>query len=347
MKRFFPLLAAGVTLLACLSSCKKEPRNTEPLIDPWLRERTPVNLRLESQIGAAVITDDWRHDDVGSVMVTLVTGSLDLSAVKVIALDFAFPESGFCPTASIKAGDTVDLSSGSTSFVVTSCNGETRTYTIRFEAFVDTVEGTYSFVKNCCWVYGGNMASWGGTHIMSFEDKNWNFPNKNYAWEDDNVLTITCTGADAETGDTYGIIENNAGADGKYASFATNKWGNLSHFYRCIPEGKGTYFKKLSTGEITFKGTYVDENGATVDVEKTCTIWEAGAHGPLAEIYADDLAHGGADAKVLTIPDGQCAFAFKIPADTPGLVIKNDTAWDDVDKFVNFPKFFFVLAQKQ
>ena len=191
------------------------------------------------------------------------------------------------------------------------------------------------------------MASWGGTHIMSFSEKSWNFPNENYGWEDDNVLTITCTGADAETGDTYGIIENNAGADGLYASFATNSWGNLSNFYRCIPQGEGTYYKKASTGEITFTGSYTDENGAKVSVEKTCTIWESGDYGPLAEIYADDLEHGGSDAKVLSIPAGQMAFAFKIPADTPGLVIMNDTEWNDIDKFYYFPKFFFVLAQKQ
>ena len=347
MKRFAIRFSLAALLLPLLVACKEEPRNTEPLVDPWTRERTPVNLRLESQIGAAVISNDWRNDAEGRISVTLVTGGLDMQAVKVVALDFAYPDSEFCPTASIKVGDTVDLSSGSASFVVTAYNGETRTYSITFDTFVDAIEGTYNFVPHCCWVYGGNMASWGGTHIMSFDDKSWNFPNYNYGWEDDNVLTITCTGADPETGDTYGVINNNAGADGRYASFATANWGNLSKFYRCIPEGEGTYFRNAATGEITFKGSYVDENGNTVEIEKTCTIWEAGDHGPLAEIYADDLAHGGADAKVLSIPAGQIAFAFKIPADTPGLVIKNDTAWNDIDKFVYFPKFFFVLAEKQ
>ena len=337
----------ALMLLFAFYSCGKVVHDTEELVDPWLRERTPVNLRLESQIGAAQISNDWRNDTQGTVTVTLITGALDLSSVKVVALDFSYPDSEYCPTASIKAGDTVDLSSGSASFTVTAYNGEQRTYTISYEPFVDEVAGTYAFVTHCCWVYGGNMASWGGTHIMSFYDKMWNFPNYNYGWEDDNILTITCTGANAETGDTYGVFEHSAGPDGLYASFATNNWGNLSHFYRCIPEGQGTYTKKTATGELTFKGTYVDENGDTQPVEKTCTIWPAGEYGPLAEIYADDLAHGGADAKVLTIPGGQCAFAFKIPADTPGLQILNSTEWNDVDKFVYFPKFFFVLAAKQ
>lgn len=86
---FFILFGAASVLL----SCGQEKRDTEELVDPWLRERTPVGFRLESQIGAATITQDWRHDDQGSVYVQLVTGSLDMSAVKVVSIDFAYPES--------------------------------------------------------------------------------------------------------------------------------------------------------------------------------------------------------------------------------------------------------------
>ena len=78
------------------SACQERERNTEELIDPWLRERTPVNVRLESQIGPAVISHDWRTDDQGSVTVSLITTGLDLSAVKVVALDFQYPDSEFC-----------------------------------------------------------------------------------------------------------------------------------------------------------------------------------------------------------------------------------------------------------
>ena len=79
---FALLLAAGAL------SCNKVKHNTEPLTDPWLRERTPVNLRLESQIGAAIISNDWQDDAVGSVSVSLITNGLDLTKVKVEALDF-------------------------------------------------------------------------------------------------------------------------------------------------------------------------------------------------------------------------------------------------------------------
>lgn len=344
MQRLSSLLTVVACSLMGVLSCSEEKRNTEELIDPWLRERTPVALRLESQIGGATITKDWRNDSEGSVNVTLVTGSLDMSKVKVISLDFKYPDSEYCPTASIGPGSTVDLSNGSTQFTVTAYNGETRTYTLTYQQFVDPVAGTYSFVPHCCWVYGGNMGSWSGTYVTSMDNKGWNFTDYNHGWEDDNVLTITCTGADEATGDTYGTFKNDAGADGKYASFGSN-WGNLSNFYRCIPMGEGTYFKEAASGKITFKGIYNLGEG-NVAIEKTCEIWNSGAHGPLATIYADDLEHGGADSQIFHIPEGQLAFAFKIPADTPGLTILNSTDWTDKDKFYYFPKFFFVLASK-
>ena len=87
--------------LCLLVACSEDERNTEPLVDPWTRERTPVNFRLESQIGSAVITNDWRNDGVGTIHVSLITGGLDMSKVKVDAIDFQFPQSEFCPKASV------------------------------------------------------------------------------------------------------------------------------------------------------------------------------------------------------------------------------------------------------
>ena len=67
LSRFF--VAAGIAALSC--ACTPEPRNTEELIDPWLRERTPINFRLESQIGAAVISNNWKDDAVGTISVSI------------------------------------------------------------------------------------------------------------------------------------------------------------------------------------------------------------------------------------------------------------------------------------
>ena len=93
MKKNFRHLILSVAAIMAFSGCQEKLRNTEELVDPWLRERTPVNVRLESQIGPAVISHDWRSDDQGSVAVSLITTGLDLSAVKVVALDFQYSDS--------------------------------------------------------------------------------------------------------------------------------------------------------------------------------------------------------------------------------------------------------------
>ena len=119
-----------------MTSCVTD--STEPdMVDPWLRERTPASLRLAGQVGAAVITDDWRHDDEGAISVTLVVD--DISKVEVVELELQYNA-----TADIKAGDILDLSSGSTTFTVTAETGETRTYTLTYSVFAEELEGVYS-----------------------------------------------------------------------------------------------------------------------------------------------------------------------------------------------------------
>lgn len=131
-------------MLVCLSGtllfgCYENEDSGPDMVDPWLRERTPSSLRLENQIGAAVITDDWRHDESGAIRVQLVTGGIaDWSKVKVVDIGLQYNA-----TASISAGGTLDMSSGTGSFVVTAETGETRTYTVSYDSFKEPLEGVY------------------------------------------------------------------------------------------------------------------------------------------------------------------------------------------------------------
>ena len=243
-------LALG--LLAGMA-CQKVVHNTEELVDPWTRERTPINFRLEKQIGAAVITDDWQHDTQGSISVGLMTAALDLSAVKVEALDFRFPDSEFCPTASISVGSTLDLSSGTASFTVTAYNGETRTYTISYTAFKDPLEGTYSFTPvegildsdnapaSAMVVIGG----WDGNIVASTVMDKWWHWGTGYkpTDEDDNILSFKMESADAATGTTFGTVVNTPGPDGLYANYLYGGTRDINEQYRLIPEGKARWSK--------------------------------------------------------------------------------------------------------
>ena len=253
MRHFFFLLATGTAAFLSVLSCKQEPRNTEPLTDPWLRDRTPVNVRFEGQIGAAVISDDWRNDAVGTVSVSLITSSLDLAKVKVEAIDFKYPDSPYCPTASIAPGSTVDLSGGSARFTVTAYNGEKREYTVTYTGFSDPLEGTYSFTpvggildpsnapKSAFILVGG----WDGAVVRSTVMDKWWHWGAGYkpTDEDDNLLSFRLEKADAETGATFGTLVNTPGADGLYANYLYNNATDVNDRYRILPSGKSRWGK--------------------------------------------------------------------------------------------------------
>ena len=272
MSTFVNRFVIGAVTLVVALACTEEPRNTEPLVDPWLRERTPVNLRLESQIGAAVISDDWRNDGVGSVVVNLITGGLDMSAVKVQALDFKFPDSEFCPTASIGPGSTLDLSSGSASFVVTAHNGETRTYTVTYTQFKDPLEGTYTFTPiggildgsapRCAFIIVGG---WDGAVVRStVMDKWWHWGSGYMPTdEDDNTLSFRLEGADPESGATYGTLVNTPGENGLYANYVYNNSIDVNDKYRIFPAGKSRWGKLGVDSKVLYIFDYADEGYTT------------------------------------------------------------------------------------
>ncbi|MBQ3245891.1 MAG: hypothetical protein IJB06_04170 [Bacteroidales bacterium] len=283
MKKNLRHLFLAVAAILTASSCEEQPRNTEELIDPWLRERTPVNLRLESQIGAAVITDNWRNDAEGSVVVSLITGGLDMSAVKVVALDFKFPDSEYCPVASISAGSTVDLSDGTADFTVTAYNGETRTYTISYSQFKDPLEGTYSFTpigglldssapQSAFIIHGG----WDDAEVRStVMDKWWHWGDGYMPTdEDDNILSFRLEEADAETGATFGTLVNEAGPDGKYANYMYQNWNDVNGKYRIFPTGKSRWAKP-GDGSIV---VYAYEDTEYAEPLWSVNLYEAGDH---------------------------------------------------------------------
>jgi len=279
ISRFF-FVAGAIALLA---SCKTEPRNTEELIDPWLRERTPVNFRLESQIGAAVISNDWRNDAVGSITVSIITGGLDLTKVKVEALDFKFPQSEFCPTANISKGSTLDLSNGSASFTVTAFNGETRTYTVTYSQFVDPLEGTYTFTPigglldgsapKCAFIIVGG---WDDAVVRSTVMDKWWHWGEGYmpTDEDDNILSFRLEKADAETGATFGTLVNTAGDDGKYANYMYNNSIDVNSKYRIFPAGKSRWGKPGDGSIVVYDYDDTDYAQPLYSVE----LLEAGEH---------------------------------------------------------------------
>ena len=353
MKKILRHLFLSVAAVMAFSACQEPERNTEELIDPWLRERTPVNVRLESQIGPAIISSDWKTDEVGTVTVSLVTATLDMSAVKVVALDFAYPESEFCPTASIKPGDTVDLSDGTAEFVVTAKTGETRTYTIQYTVFTDPLEGCYSFTPvggildtshgyDCGCVMIGGFEKY--ITLCQVMDKHWLWDYNRIYWpqnEDDNTISFRLDRADDVTGETFGTIVNTPGPDGKYADyqFKSSKDDpqpvyNINEEYRLIPAGKGRWAKH-GDGFITIYA-YEDEDYET-PLHKL-ELLEAGDH----SYWKESLdASGNSSEKIVTVP----SLAFHRSFGEGPFANKTDD-WSDARWYVNNIRNVFWLIKK-
>ena len=281
-----------------MTSCVTD--STEPdMVDPWLRERTPASLRLAGQVGAAVITDDWRHDDEGAISVTLVVD--DISKVEVVELELQYNA-----TADIKAGDILDLSSGSTTFTVTAETGETRTYTLTYSVFAEELEGVYSLDP----LEHGLLDDYGPSPYVLIggfdgyvvrctpQDKSWQW-NDGYQPNDevDNVFSFKLEQVDSETGTTYGTCANLAGEDGNYANYVFANRIDVNGIYRLIPKGRSRWAKNVD-GEITF---YAYDDTEHTTPLKTVKQLGAGDH------------DWEADGNTFSIPVSEMAFYVEYP----------------------------------
>ncbi len=331
MNRFALRFALATLLVPVFSACTEEPRNTEPLVDPWTRDRTPVNLRLESQIGAAVISDDWRNDGEGSIVVSLITSGLDMSAVKVEALDFKYPDSEFCPKASVAPGGTLDFSSGAASFVVTAYNGETRTYTVTYTQFKDPLEGAYTFTPVGGVLDGSAPASafiiiggWDGAVVLStVMDKWWHWGGGYMPTdEDDNTLSFRLEKADPETGATFGTLVNTPGDNGLYANYMYNNSIDVNDKYRIFPAGKSRWAKPGDGTIVVYD--YADEGYTT-------PLWTVG----LLEAGEQTLSE-----KPFTVPNLAFVRTFEGPFDNI------DWNWPDTRWFTDNVRHTVWLVKK-
>ena len=257
---------------ALLGGCYENESSAPDMVDPWLRERTPVSFRLENQIGEAVITHDWRHDDEGAVSVRLVTGAInDMAAVKVEGIELQYGA-----TASVQAGSTLDLSSGKGSFVVTAETGETREYSVSYSAFEEPLEGVYLFdprggildgsaPKSAFIVLGG----FDGSIVMSTAMDKWWQWGEGYmpTDEDDNKVSFKLARVDEQTGVSYGTILNLPGDDGKWANYMYQNKSekDVNGKYRILPKGKARWAKNPSSGDVTFY--------AWEDADCTTPLW--------------------------------------------------------------------------
>ena len=271
MKIFKDFQAWQLILLLCLGACQPVGHNTAELIDPWLRDRTLESVRLAGQVGTSIISTDWRDDAHGTITLNLIVNSIDLSAVRVE--EIVLKDLGeYTPTASVKAGDTIDLSDGQGEIVVTAFNGETRTYIISYSG-TTLFNGTFAFAAEkssltwgdatYCFLAGGPDADVRTGNIYDHLGAAWNkdegrWPND----ELDNVVSFKQTYYDQDNNCQYGTFLNLPGEDGLYANFVYREVPedepenafekDCNSIYRLIPQGKGRWSNEVGSDVFAF-----------------------------------------------------------------------------------------------
>jgi hypothetical protein len=288
MREQIKLLFAAIMAVS-LFACDRVAHNTTPLVDPWLRERTPVALVMEGQVGLPVIVNNWRNDAEGTIGVTLIANSVDISSVEVEQL--VLPDGA---TATIEEGSKIDLSSGSATFTVTSASQEDRVYTMTYTEFYESLQGTYlmeqidgildSSTKDVVAVVGG-YDPW--VHASTPSDKNWWWSGgrNNYTYQFDDIISFRLENVDSTTGETFGTAVNYWGADGRYTRyfFADNDALDVDGYYHLVPIGQSRWKKwTQKVGDDTFtRITFYkyDTTGWETDDELFTSDWfESGSY---------------------------------------------------------------------
>lgn len=306
--------------LLMLQACVKDLQD-ELNEGGWNHERSVIELKLENQVGQAVI--ERVDEQNGEIYLTLNVGAIDdLSKVEVESILLSYQA-----TADVEQNGMLDFNNPErkATISVTSPMGEKRTYTIYVNEFRETLEGTWKI--NNLVLYGGTGPEYGGGRVYSFMDKSWCWhdatsPAKEY----DNTLTFTLDSI-TDDGNTMGTCVNDAGPDGTYADFIFKASSNpethadvdKKDYYRKIPEGESQWIRNYAVGTITF----INQNGK----ESTGTLESAGNY---------DMGNN------LTVTVPNQAFAFTINGVDDWSYI-----YTDYDVFVKKARKFYVMVTKE
>ena len=270
--KYFIIALLFMTFMSCEKNLMEDIESGS-----WNNEKSVLNIKFTSQLGAAAIT----RDDISGngeisffILDTLITSNLSL---KIEELNLSYGA-----LSDKNVGDIVTFGNDSTATItITSQTGLNKEWQIRWKKFEDVIIGVWDI--KILWVYGGMQPQYGGTIVYDMsvlpELQQFDYPpTKEY----DNTLTFTLGGVTIE-GDSYGTVYNDAGLDGEYADFifVADTTADVNKFYRKIPKGISNWSKNVVKNTITctpLEGgssntcSYIEAGTYQLDVQKSITI---------------------------------------------------------------------------
>ncbi|MFA5849918.1 MAG: hypothetical protein WC833_08540 [Bacteroidales bacterium] len=242
------LLIVSVLFLA-LFSCQKDVMK-EINEGKWNKERNITEIKFENQIGLATIS---RSGETATVSFKY---NMDATGSKKIKMTSLVPSWG--ANANVKSGDILDFDNADNKakIIVISADGAQLEWIVTMIPFVEPIKGEWKVAAMM--VYGGvDGGAYGGDAWVNLATQNSVFLENPPSCEMDNIYTFEQKGF-TESGNSYGNIINNSGADGKYADFKwKNGTDNAERVYRLIPRSGGKWEHDAVTDEYIIK----DVNG--------------------------------------------------------------------------------------
>ncbi|MBQ0077524.1 MAG: hypothetical protein KBS55_02680 [Bacteroidales bacterium] len=323
--RLIALLALAGLFAACNPE-SKDPGKT----GGGSHERSIISIAFEGQIGESTI--EATDATTGTISFQIATDLVeDMSKVKVTSIVVSYGA-----TASVKTGETIDLTTAEPVITVTSEAGDKRDYALRMDAFTESFAGCYSITGYT--LVGGLGAdqgwAWGTMEVCAPEVKSWCWDASGYGptADYDDYLEIACTTINSD-GTTEGTCHLWGGANAKHWNCVYQGAVNKEHegvdldlrgFYRNIPIGESTWKRDYDAGTITFK--------AKDGTETVCMIKD--------EDILLGLNKAGEEKKVVI---AEQAFAFAVPGSQ---VWEETYIYTDYAKFVLHPLYMFVHVSK-
>lgn len=243
----------------------------------WNNERAILDIKFDAQLGDAKIVRNEQNEG-------FIDFYYDLGVISDLSIQLKELNLSFGATSDKKIGDDINFNpTDSTAvIVITSKTGVERTWIIKAHGFTDEILGTWQIIH--LKVFGGMLPQQKGTHIFDLADlEEMKLLGTPPSAELDNQITFVMEGLD-ETGNPYGTLTHDAGADGLYADFqwkSTDTIADISKHYRQIPKGTSSWKKELSTGNVTITpqgngvqtvGKYTGAGSTKLDVNNTITI---------------------------------------------------------------------------
>lgn len=295
-----------LSLVACKENLTEEVDNGE-----WNKERNILGITFEGQIGKAIISRDGSDAHL-TFTYNVAVGEIDAVKIKDIEISYG-------ATSSITIGENLnfDNENKSASIEITPKHGDPLTWIIYLEEFEEPLLGSWNIAG--LYVFGGTGPSYGGAAIIKMSSKSWCWPSDGPQAEEDNIVTFELDGID-DSGNTYGTLMNDAGADDTYADFrfVNGTDVDVNHFYRKLPQGEGKWYRDYAKETLTIEFP----NGQ----KETCVFLEPG------EVDAGE-------GTTRTLATHSLMFSLKGVDDWSNI-------YNDYDKFVSNPRKYWIDIKK-